>query len=777
MATLIIKNPDGSEQEQELASSLSVGRSEGNDLILSEGGVSRKHARFFLEGSAVMVEDVGSANGTWVDGEKIEGPTSLTAKSQVVIGDYEVALKNSPSRAAGPKPKTAARPSREPTAPRGSALKPGAGGPRSTRVMEAVNVGKPSAGAALAKRQGPQRASGPQLRGLSGSVTGKTFPLSGTVVVGRVAGVDLQVDDDSVSRKHAELTVSGREVSVKDLGSANGTTVNGAPIAEETLLSPGDILQFGVVELMFETGTPSGSRAPISRSPARAPSRPERPSPRAPAPADSFVDDPDAAPPMDPATKKKLIIGVSIASAVLLLLFVRAVTADPPPVDNKPVPLTTGKRPKNTVVERTPEEQMEDLLAECRTYSNSERGAPDWARAQAACNKVLELEPIHDEANSLLKRISVLKVCEENLNRGRELASTGNMEEAVRSFGKVGRDCEGYLLKTLSASKEAVAEVKALYAADCKRYSSNAKWEFALKSCEEWTKLWCQNIDPKELYPPALFKLNLDGRLNLKTDWRPTEPLYVNFLKARQKLLPNEPMWLCPEIPAFRPPPPPPDRAKEVKAELAKRFADPELGRALALYYDGKFPEAPIPLQKIIENVNKAQYHEQAKTLLRDINMATNLYENGTTEITNEHPERAEAPFLKSLTIDERLVLGDKAASMSADEKKRELEKRASFIRRTIVDTMSRTAYDRGRALQERKDYRAACKMWKLGATFSRSNIDLLKSLTNVCTKRADEAYNNANSCAQFQAALDFAVDGDGFKEKITAEMENQGCN
>lgn len=773
MATLIIKNPDGSEQEQELVGSLSIGRSEGNDLILSEGGVSRKHARFFLEGSAVMVEDVGSANGTWVDGEKIEGPTAVTPKSQVVIGDYEVAVKTGASKPAAPKPKGAGpRPSKEPTAARGAALKTG---PRSTRVMEAVNVGKPSAGAALAKRQGPQRASGPQLRGLSGGVTGKTFPLSGTIVVGRVAGSDLQVDDDSVSRKHAELTVNGREVSVKDLGSANGTTVNGAPISDETILSPGDILQFGVVEMMFETGTPSGSRAPISRSPARAPSRPERPMPRG-APADSFVDDPDAPPPMNPETKRKLIIGVSIGGALLLLLFIKAVTADPPPVDNKPVPLANGKKLKSTAVERTPEEMIEDYLAECRTYSNSERGAPDWVRAQTACNKVLELEPIHDEANSLLKRISVLKVCEENLNRGRELASTGSMEDAVRSYSKVGKDCEGYLLKTLSASRDAVNEVKAAYAADCKRYSSNAKWEFALKACEEWTKLWCQNIDPKELYPPALFKLNLDGRLNLKTDWRPSEPMYINFLKARQKLMPNEPMWICPEIPAFRPPPPPKDPSLAAKAEMVKRFSDPELGRALSLYYDGKFPEAPVPLQKMIENVNKAQYHEQAKALMRDINKAINLYENGTTEITNERPDKAEAPFLKALEVDERLVLGDKAATMSAEEKKRELERRQSFIRRNIVDTMSRTAYDRGRSLQERKDYRAACKMWKLGAAFSRTNIDLLKSLTNVCTKRADEAFNNANTCAQLEAALDFAVDGDGFKEKIEDEIEKQGC-
>jgi len=774
LATLIIKNPDGSEQEQELSASLSIGRSEGNDLILSEGGVSRKHARFFVEGSAVMVEDVGSANGTWVDGEKIDGPTAVTPKSQVVIGDYEVALKTGASRSSAPKAKGAGpKPSKEPTAAKGSALKTG---PRSTRVMEAVNVGKPSAGAALAKRQGPQRAAGPQLRGLSGGVTGKTFPLSGTIVVGRVAGSDLQVDDDSVSRKHAELIVNGREVSVKDLGSANGTTVNGAPIADETILSPGDILQFGVVEMMFETGSPSGARAPISRSPARAPSRPERPSARSPAPHDSFVDDPDAPQPMTPETRRKLIIGVSIGGALLLLLFIKAVTADPPPVDNKPVPLANGKRVKSAAVERTPEEQIEDYLAECRTYSNSDRGAPDWGRAQAACNKVLELEPIHEEANSLLKRISVLKVCEENLNRGRELATTGSMEESVRSFSKIGRDCEGYLLKTLSASRDAVNEVKTSYAADCKRYASNAKWEFALKSCEEWTKLWCQNVDPKELYPPALFKLNLDGRINVKTDWRPSEPMYINFLKARQKLLPNEPMWICPEIPAFRPPPPPPDPGKAAKAELMKRYADPELGRALALYYDGKLTEAPIPLQKMLENVNKAQYHEQARALQRDINQATNLYENGTTEITNDHPERAEAPFLKSLAIDERLMLGDKATTMSADDKKRELERRASFIRRNIVDTMSRTAYERGRALQERKDYRAACKMWKLGASFSRSNIDLLKSLTNVCTKRADEAYNNANTCTQFEAARDFAVDGDGFKEKIDEEMEKQGC-
>ncbi len=254
MATLIIKHPDGTEQEQEFSGSLTIGRSEGNDLILAEGGVSRKHARFFVDGAAVKVEDVGSANGTWVDGGKIEGPTELSSASQVVIGDYEVLLKAGVQKAAsGPRPaRPGARPSKEPTSPRGQQLKP-----RSTRVMPVVKGERP-AGAALVKRQAPQRSAGPQLRGLSGPVTGKTFPLKGTVVVGRVAGVELQVDDDSVSRKHAELVVEGREVTLRDLGSANGTTVNGAPIGEDTILSAGDIIQFGVVELMFETGGASG---------------------------------------------------------------------------------------------------------------------------------------------------------------------------------------------------------------------------------------------------------------------------------------------------------------------------------------------------------------------------------------------------------------------------------------------------------------------------------------------------------------------------------------
>ncbi|MFZ5440206.1 MAG: FHA domain-containing protein [Myxococcota bacterium] len=774
MPTLVIKNPDGSQQEQDVAEQLTIGRADGNDLILSEGGVSRKHARFFLEGEDFMVEDSGSANGTWVDGEKIEGPTKLSSKSQVVIGDYEIMLK------LGSKPlpkanKAAAKPSREPTAATGRAIKPA---PRSTKVVSAV---KPSgSSAALAKRPGPQRAAGPQLRGLTGGVTGKTFALSGTMTVGRVAGVDVQIDDDSVSRRHAELVVDGREVTVRDLGSANGTTVNGAPISEDTILAAGDIVQFGVVEVMFETGPGSGSRAPIARPSRDAPSRPVRPS-RAPPPDVAGLDTETRGgkPPMDPKKKMLLFGGGGLVVLLFILVLVKALTAPPEPIEGPTALAGTPRTPKGKAppVEDDPATAIEEMLAACRTYSSSEQGAPDWAAALASCNKVLELEPIHAEANSLIKRISVLKVCEENVNKAKELLAAGAQEEALEWYAKLGKDCESYLLRTLAAAKEPVAEVKKKAAADCKLYATNARWEFAYKRCELYSRLACQTMDDKELYPPALMKLKLDGPLNPKTDWRPSDTLYINFLKAREKMKPGEPPWRCPEIPAFRPPPPPPDPTRLAKEELAKRYPEPEMGRALVLYFEGKFPEAPVPLQKLGEKVEKAQYHEAARALLLDINNAINLYENGTAEINNEKLDKAEVSFSKALVVDEKLVLGDKAAKLTADEKKRELEKRASFVRKNVVDTMGRTCYERGKSLADRKDFRAACKVWKIGLTFNRAHIDLLRAASNVCTARAKEAWERAETCAQLQQVLDFAVDGDGFKEKVADQMQQNECN
>jgi hypothetical protein len=75
---------------------------------------------------------------------------------------------------------------------------------------------------------------------------GEVISLRGEVTtVGRGRGVDIRLDDPSVSRLHAELVRRGPYVYVVDLGlSRNGTRVNGRPIARR-VLSEGDVLSFG----------------------------------------------------------------------------------------------------------------------------------------------------------------------------------------------------------------------------------------------------------------------------------------------------------------------------------------------------------------------------------------------------------------------------------------------------------------------------------------------------------------------------------------------------
>ena len=93
----------------------------------------------------------------------------------------------------------------------------------------------------------------------------------GRVVVGRQAGSQLRLDDVTVSRTHAAIERSGHETVLTDLGSSNGTTINGAPIGRTGRpLRSGDIVRFGEVELRFQA--PAGdSGPPTGRVPSNVP--------------------------------------------------------------------------------------------------------------------------------------------------------------------------------------------------------------------------------------------------------------------------------------------------------------------------------------------------------------------------------------------------------------------------------------------------------------------------------------------------------------------------
>ncbi len=80
----------------------------------------------------------------------------------------------------------------------------------------------------------------------------KTVPLGeDAVTIGRTPENSLHLDNEGVSRKHAQILFVGRGWEVVDLGSRNGTKVNGKKVPR-AMLKPGDVIGVGPAEVVFE---------------------------------------------------------------------------------------------------------------------------------------------------------------------------------------------------------------------------------------------------------------------------------------------------------------------------------------------------------------------------------------------------------------------------------------------------------------------------------------------------------------------------------------------
>lgn len=70
-----------------------VGRSPGADIIIAASYVSGRHAEFKLMGQNLFVEDLGSTNGTLVNGSRISGPCALKNNDVVNVGDVSIRVR------------------------------------------------------------------------------------------------------------------------------------------------------------------------------------------------------------------------------------------------------------------------------------------------------------------------------------------------------------------------------------------------------------------------------------------------------------------------------------------------------------------------------------------------------------------------------------------------------------------------------------------------------------------------------------------------------------
>jgi pSer/pThr/pTyr-binding forkhead associated (FHA) protein len=203
-------------------------------LRFDEGFISRQHACFTVDGEEVTITDLGSSNGTFVGDERLapQAAVTLALGGAVRLGQLELTLERNPAAVATS----------------------GAGGD-STSLLET-----PTDSAATAQSENQDNASdeatgaAPSPWALRGSDQVINLPL-GRPSLGRKADQnELVLPDGYISGRHCRFEVSEGELSVTDLGSTNGSFVNGERLERdvERSLKPQDQLRLGQTELTVE---------------------------------------------------------------------------------------------------------------------------------------------------------------------------------------------------------------------------------------------------------------------------------------------------------------------------------------------------------------------------------------------------------------------------------------------------------------------------------------------------------------------------------------------
>src|SRR5919204_822319 len=94
---------------------------------------------------------------------------------------------------------------------------------------------------------------------LAGPLCGETFPIdTAEVLIGRDAATQLSIPDHLMSRRHCAVLIQGDRFALRDLGSSNGTYVNGIPVRER-VLQHGDRIRAGDSVLLFLHPEPAGA--------------------------------------------------------------------------------------------------------------------------------------------------------------------------------------------------------------------------------------------------------------------------------------------------------------------------------------------------------------------------------------------------------------------------------------------------------------------------------------------------------------------------------------
>jgi pSer/pThr/pTyr-binding forkhead associated (FHA) protein len=216
---------EGDVEKEKLVTSsgLTIGRSSQNDLMVNDLAASRFHCKFLPEDHELTVIDLDSTNGTFVNEKRLTGNQVVKNRDQVRIGEIvfniEIFL----------------------SAPQ-----------KETQATEAEELSLESTYVV------PAEADFPWLVVSSGVGKGTIISLTKPQMqIGRASRNkqwDIDLVDRAISRPHAELVQDSNQWVLKDLGSANGTALNGKRITDPQVLKDGDVIGFGETMLIFRSG-------------------------------------------------------------------------------------------------------------------------------------------------------------------------------------------------------------------------------------------------------------------------------------------------------------------------------------------------------------------------------------------------------------------------------------------------------------------------------------------------------------------------------------------